>query len=173
MIYHKPLNDDFLDYGIQKINFSQLEFPSKQPHQYIVRPVEEIFTSAGLDFFKDKGIKLRSTTRIFKKFANNLWGPTHVDSLQQDDAAFNFVVGGTGLMEWVTVEGYKASDFSLSRLITIKIDSKIEIHDSWSGQCALVRVGFPHRIRSGPDDRYCISVRPTEDHLFSVLLNLV
>jgi len=173
MIYYKTLDDNFLDYGIQNINFSKLDFPSKSHHQWIVRPVEEIFTSAGLDFFKDKGINLRSTTRIFKKFANNQLGPIHVDSLQQDDAAFNFVVGGTGSMEWVTVEGYKTSDFSLSRLASIKIDSKIEIHDSWSGLCALVRIGFPHRVLNGALDRYCISVRPTEDHLFGALLNLV
>ena len=178
MIYYKKLDDNFVDYGIQKLNFSELNFPNEQPHEWVYLPVNEVFTSAGLQFFKDKNIKLRSTARIFKIIAGCQISPIHIDS-EYYDAAFNFVVEGDGKMEWVTVDGiesyssYTQSNASAGAYKRIVDFSKIEINDSWSGKCALVRIGTPHRVLGGTHDRYCVSARPAEDHFFNDLVKIV
>jgi hypothetical protein len=176
MIYYKEINEDFLAYGIKDIKFDEL-FHSENLHEWINVPVTDMFTDAGLQFFSDRNIKLRKTTRVFRLKANHV-SDIHVDS-DYYDAAFNFIVEGTGVMQWVTVingvesnGSYIQSSNMTGSYKRFDVYEDYIIDESWSGKCALVKINTPHRVIGGASDRYCISVRPIEDHFFNDLVSL-
>jgi hypothetical protein len=178
MLYYKEISNDFLDYGIQKINFSKFFEGKYSLHTWVNHPIENIFTQHGLKFFMNRNILIRETTRIFKlksKFESGI----HIDS-DYYDSAFNFVVEGDGTMQWVNVNNglefqgsYTQSNSKLGSYKNFPIYNSIDILDKWSGKCALVRISVPHRMLGGAIDRYCISVRPKQEHFFDDLINLI
>jgi hypothetical protein len=176
MICHKDIDENFLNYGIKKFNLKSL-FDPNNPHEWINVPVTEVFTKKGLKFFSDRNIKLRETTRIFRLIAN-YESTVHVDS-DLYDPAFNFVIGGDGIMQWVTIDGvastgsYTQSNHTTGSYTRFDEFTSLEIDETWTGKCALVRINVPHRVLGGTSDRYCISVRPTIDHFFDDLVNQI
>lgn len=177
MIYFKEIDDDFLSHGIKNINYHDL-FHGETLHEWINIPVTDIFTDSGLKFFSDRNIKLRQTTRVFRLNANHV-SDIHIDS-DYYDAAFNFVIEGTGVMQWVTVidgvesnGSYMQSNNTVGSYKRFDVYSDFTVDDTWSGKCALVKINTPHRVIGGERVRYCISVRPTEDHFFNDLVNLI
>ena len=176
MIYYKELDENFLNYGIKPVDFTNV-FHDDNPHELINMPVTDVFTSEGIKFFTDRNIKLRSTTRVLRLVAGHE-GVIHLDS-EYYDSAFNFIIAGDGTMEWVTMDGvgsygaYTQSDSGSGSYKRFDGYTTLDIDASWSGKCALVRINTPHRAIGGTSDRYCISVRPTEDHFFDDLVSLI
>jgi hypothetical protein len=179
MNYHKNIDETFLSFGIKQIDWKSLFDPtSPHSHEWINVSVNDIFTDEGLKFFADRNIKLRSTTRVFR-LNPNFTCEIHVDS-DYYDAAFNFVVEGAGEMQWVTVENsvetsgsYTKSDSKQGSFTLINDYTNLTVDDSWDGNCALVKISVPHRVIGGPGVRYCVSVRPTEDHFFDDLVGQI
>jgi hypothetical protein len=178
MIYHKEIDDNFLSYGIQHINYKELFDPKFiTDHEWVNYPIVNIFTPDGLKFFSDRNIKLRETTRIFRLRAG-IESLIHIDS-DYYDAAFNFVLEGQGEMQWVTMDGvestgsYTQSNTDSGSYRRFVEFTNLAINERWSGKCALVRINSPHRVVGGTVDRYCISVRPTMDHFFDDLVSLI
>jgi hypothetical protein len=178
MIYYKALDDNFLNYGIQKNNFSKFFDETNKSHMWINHPIENIFTLDGLKFFTDRNISLRETTRIFKLKAN-FQSEIHIDS-DYYDSAFNFVVEGNGTMQWIKVHngaedqgGYTQSNNNAGSYKRFPTYDSIDVLDNWSGKCALVRISTPHRMIGGATDRYCISIRPKQEHFFDDLSKII
>ena len=178
MINYKELDEDFLNFGIQKINYKEL-FDSNitTPHFWIDQKVEDIFTPEGLDFFAQRQIKLRETTRIFKLNAG-ITSLIHIDS-EYYDAALNFVVEGDGEMQWCEVDGpaitgsYTQSNSFAGSYKAFTNYTTLKVIEKWNGKCAAVNISVPHRMIGGNQDRYCISVRTVQDQFFKDVIELI
>lgn len=178
MINYKELDEDFLDFGIQKINYKDLfDSNNSMPHFWINQKVEDIFTPEGLDFFAQRQIKLRETTRIFKLNAG-ITSLIHIDS-EYYDAALNFVLEGDGEMQWCEVDGpaiegsYTQSNSSAGSYKAFTDYTNLNIIEKWNGKCAAVNISVPHRMIGGNQDRYCISVRTAHDQFFKDVIELI
>lgn len=179
MIYHKEFDENFLNYGIKKVDWASLFDPNTPHlHEWINTPIIDIFTDEGLKFFSDRNIKLRDTTRVFR-LTPNFACAVHTDS-DYHDAAFNFIVQGTSEMQWVSLEGaiestgsYTQSNSVPGSFTLFNEYSQLNIEHTWTGKCALVRIDIPHRVVGGPNIRYAVSVRPTQDHFFNDLIHIL
>ena len=176
MINYKELDEDFLNFGIQKINYKEL-FDSNitTPHFWIDQKVEDIFTPEGLDFFAQRQIKLRETTRIFK-LKSGITSLIHIDS-EYYDAALNFVVEGDGEMQWCEVDGPQLQVVTRKETLgsykAFTNYTTLKVIEKWNGKCAAVDISVPHRMIGGNQDRYCISVRTAQDQFFKDVIELI
>ena len=178
MINHKDIDESFLSYRFKSNDWSKFFDPNRiMPHEWVNVPVGEVFTDEGLKYFENLNVTLRPTTRLFR-LTENFVSPIHVDS-DYYDSAFNFVLNGTHEMQWVTMNGgvesegtYTQSNYTQGSYKRFDTFDSFTVDESWTGKCALVRINVPHRVIGGPELRYCVSVRPTENHFFNDLVSL-
>jgi hypothetical protein len=139
-------------------------FDLKSPHDWIHLNTKDVLSDKGQMWFLEKGIHLSSICLFFIAYPNDQ-GPIHIDH-KINDAGFNFVLSGSGSMQWLDVgnaEEYP-TDLVLQSGASMKFTGfsdvrKLSILDSWQGDRGMVRVGTPHRIVTFKSRRICLSLR--------------
>ena len=156
MLYQVELHQSIFKF-VKFIDLDKLKFENK--HTWVSKPIEDVLTYDGIKWFQSKEIHLCPNALIFRIDAGHE-GAVHDDGIEY---AINFVLKGSGTMEWIDViegtkveEHYKGLNYtSFSNLQNFKVK------DSWSGSIALVRVNYPHRVVTTDNERYCLSIRAT------------
>jgi hypothetical protein len=133
-------------------------------HNWALFDPEELITNEGFEFFNNLGISLNKQIAIFK-IEKDFTGSIHIDSAPHI-FAFNFIMSGEGVIQWVNVDGdkfvsqYEDKYHTSNPFLRWDTIGNIEIIDSTDFSDILVRVDVPHRVVGGKEDRYVISVRP-------------
>lgn len=166
MIFYKKLPLSLRDLVLRKdIDPIKMVEPfNLKEHTWAVFEPEELITNEGFEFFNNLGISLNRQMAIFK-LEKDFTGPIHIDSPPQI-FAFNFVISGEGVTQWVNVDGdkfvcqYENKHYTSNPFLRWDTIRDVEIIDSTDYSDILVRVDVPHRVVCGKEDRYVISVRP-------------
>ena len=168
------------DFLIPHDNLSEL-VPVVDGHKGISCPLTKFVSAEGIGWFKQQGIRLKSSIILFRARCNTE-GPAHIDSPYIDNTsrpglhlyAFNFVLEGRGEMQWVEVAEHTLKPFvrPVVDLAGTVLDvytgipivkqvsgSKITVLDTWTGDTGFVNIETFHRIVTTDVDRVCLSVR--------------
>lgn len=151
--------------------------PRSEKHDWKIIWTNKFLTEEGIKWFSDRGFSLREGAHLHR-VPGNTEGPIHTDATHEDQIhyAFNFVIDGQGIMQWVSdIEGnvnyinHNTKDYD--QYFSVKSCKVIE---SWNGTAALVRINAPHRI-IGYSDRYTVSLRfqPPSPKTFEEALDIL
>ena len=136
--------------------------PNNGSHYWNTYDLSMFFTTDGLKYFKDKGFNLYPHGLLFR-------APANTDTIIHTDVplhfAMNFVLKGSGEMQWVEAEGeIENRIFVTESKQTYQFDryksvTKVDVIDRWAGDMAIVRTDMYHRVHTNEVDRICLSVR--------------
>lgn len=159
--FPKESSEWILPLDIDKIMSS---FDFKSPHDWIHLNTKDVLSVKGRLWFLEREIYLSSICSLFIAYPNELC-PIHIDH-KINDAAFNFVLRGSGEMQWLDLgdaEEY-TTDLVIPSGASIKFTkfnnvNEVSVLDSWQGDQGMVRVSDPHRIVTSDSLRVCLSLR--------------
>ena len=148
------------------INVPELLIPyNLNGHGWCEFDTNQIVSESGRFWFNHLGVDLSPKVALFKldKFYT---GPIHIDAVPQK-FGFNFVMEGTGDMQWVNIEERSYEYTSKTEKCTstpfkrFNNTAPFTVIETWLGTDGLIRVDIPHRVIGGSEDRYTISIRPS------------
>lgn len=162
MEYFINLPDYFKNFIYYKDSIDTL-IENKIEHTWVRFPIKEFVNNQGLDWFKDRNLKLLDFCNLFNAHEfTNTYSNIHVDTMGDhlNEFAVNYILFGNGEMQWTKVDGsLTIRKINSSYFYGYENIREVEILDKWSGSVGLVKINIPHRIVTTNLRRICLSLR--------------
>lgn len=162
-MYYKNLPAECIKW-IQPLDLNTIltEANFKEKHDWTHLNIDDVLTLEGKSWFLERNIPLERRCTLFQIQANHE-GTIHTDH-PIADAAFNFVLKGTGEMQWIKIDADAYTEYKSVKGIELNYQVYKNIRGIsalalWTGHAGLVKTNVPHRIVTMNSSRICLSLR--------------
>lgn len=177
MNFYKDIPAKVSDFVIER-DYMSMVGDYNHGHDWRFVDTDYFLTDYAQNWFRERGVALKKQSSLFKADAGSIW-PIHTDS-KVNDLGINFVLQGTGEMQWVEPVGAEESMYQEHGVEypVYRNAKEILVLGAWAGTCGVVNIKVPHRISTVNSSvpRICFSLRPDRtrcDMTFSQLASLV